>query len=124
MNLPHYFKSNIQDHLDDLVKTKATPFLVLDLSVIEKQYLELKQGFPNADIYYALKANPANEVIERLNQLGSSFDLASVNELKKVQAFGVDPSRLAYGNTIKNGQIFSISTNRVFGFMSLIRMLI
>lgn len=101
MNFPHYFKSNIQEHLDDLVKTKATPFLVLDLSVIEKHYLELKHGFPNADIYYALKANPANEVIERLSQLGSSFDLASVNELKKVQAFGMDASRLAFGNTIK-----------------------
>ncbi|MFI7918088.1 type III PLP-dependent enzyme, partial [Acinetobacter baumannii] len=46
-------------------------------------------------------ANPANEVIERLCRIGSSFDLASVNELKKVQAFGVDASRLAFGNTIK-----------------------
>ena len=87
--------------MDDLVKPKPRPFLVLDLSVIEKHYLELKQGFPNADIYYALKANPANEVIERLSRLGSSFDLASVNELKKVQAFNVDVSCLAFGNTIK-----------------------
>ncbi|MFI7863335.1 type III PLP-dependent enzyme, partial [Acinetobacter baumannii] len=70
MNFPHYFQSNIQEYLDDLLKTKATPFLVLDLSVIEKHYLELKQGFPNADIYYALKANPANEVIERLCRIG------------------------------------------------------
>ncbi|EPF75604.1 ornithine decarboxylase [Acinetobacter rudis CIP 110305] len=101
MNFPHYFQSNITDRINDLVKSKATPFLVLDLTVVEKKYLELKQGFPNADIYYALKANPANEVIERLSRLGSSFDLASVNELKKVQAFQVDPSRLAFGNTIK-----------------------
>lgn len=83
MKLPLYFQSNMKDHLEDLVRTKDTPFLVLDLSVIEKHYLELKQGFPNTDIYYALKANPANEVIDRLNSLGSNFDLASVNELKK-----------------------------------------
>ena len=101
MNFPPYFQNNIKEQLNSLIREQATPFLVLDMKVVERHYLELKHGFPQADIYYAVKANPANEVIEQLVQLGSNFDLASINELKKVQQFNVDSSRLAFGNTIK-----------------------
>ncbi|MCY1161176.1 Lysine/ornithine decarboxylase [compost metagenome] len=101
MKFPPYFQSHIKDYVKDLVNEQATPFLVLDLSVIEKHYLELKNGFPSSDIFYAVKANPANEVIERLARLGANFDLASVNELNKVLKFNVSTSKLAFGNTIK-----------------------
>ncbi|ENU79060.1 hypothetical protein F975_03030 [Acinetobacter sp. ANC 3789] len=101
MNLPSYFKPEIKGFLKTLIKEQPTPFLVLDLSVIEKHYLELKQGFPTADIFYAVKANPADEIIDSLTQLGASFDLASVNELNKVIKYNVETSRLAFGNTIK-----------------------
>ena len=101
MQLPSYFQSKTKDVLKTLIHEKSTPFLVLDLSVVEHQYQELKNGFKPADVYYAVKANPADEIIERLVQLGSSFDLASANELKKVLKFNVEPSRLSFGNTIK-----------------------
>ena len=101
MKLPDYFHSNIKTDLDRLISTKPTPFLVVDLSVIEKRYREMVEGFPMADVFYAVKANPANDVVQLLVELGSNFDIASVPELEKVLSFDVEPSRISFGNTIK-----------------------
>nr|HXK50907.1 hypothetical protein [Clostridiales bacterium] len=71
-----------------------TPFLVVDLEKIKKKYTNLQKLFPFAKQYYAVKANPGNEVIEVLRDLGSNFDVASIYELDKVLALDVDPDRI------------------------------
>lgn len=101
MKLPNYFHSNIKADIDRLISEKPTPFLVLDLSVIEQRYQEMIDGFPLADVFYAVKANPADEIIQMLSKLGSNFDIASVQELEKVLQHDVSPDRIAFGNTIK-----------------------
>ena len=78
-----------------------TPFVVINLRTIKKNYIKLQNSFPFAQIYYAVKANPAPQVISLLSELGSSFDIASRHELDKVLALGVEPERISYGNTIK-----------------------
>ena len=52
-------------------------------------------------MFYAVKANPAPEVLALLNSLGSCFDTASVPEIEMVLATGCTPDRISYGNTIK-----------------------
>lgn len=78
-----------------------TPFVVIDLDVVRERYNQLREAFPETGIYYAVKANPAPEVIALLRDLGSSFDIASRYELDRVLSLGVAPSRVSYGNTIK-----------------------
>lgn len=78
-----------------------TPCLVVDLDRIEHNYRELAQALPDARIYYAMKANPAPEVLRRLAGLGCHFDVASVAEVEAVLAAGATPDRLSFGNTIK-----------------------
>ncbi len=78
-----------------------TPCLYIDLDIVEAQYRRLRRAMPYAEIYYAVKANPAREIVELLARLGSSFDIASRYELDLALSFGVDPARLSYGNTIK-----------------------
>ena len=68
-----------------------TPFVVVNLNIIKEQYESLRDSFPFADIYYAVKANPAREIVEMLRDLGSSFDVASVYELNHLLALHVDP---------------------------------
>ncbi|SNB52401.1 ornithine decarboxylase [Arboricoccus pini] len=79
----------------------ATPYLVVDLDIVEANYRALAEALPDARIYYAVKANPAPEVLHRLAALGSSFDVASVPEVELALATGVNPSSLSFGNTIK-----------------------
>ena len=81
-----------------------TPFVVIDRQIIADAYDQLGTCFPFAKIYYAVKANPAVEIIELLRDKGSSFDIASIYELDKVMATGVGPERISYGNTIKKSR--------------------
>lgn len=78
-----------------------TPFLVFDLDVMETNYRRLRELMPVAEVFYAVKANPAPEILERLVKLGSSFDAASVREVEYCLAAGASPERVSYGNTIK-----------------------
>jgi ornithine decarboxylase len=78
-----------------------TPCLVVDLDVVADNYRRLRSAVPRAGIYYAIKANPAPEILQLLAKLGSSFDTASVNEIDMALAAGAMADRLSYGNTIK-----------------------
>jgi len=77
------------------------PCLVLDLSVVRDNYLAFARALPDTRIYYAVKANPAPEVLELLAGLGSFFDCASMGEIDAVLATGAAPTRISFGNTIK-----------------------
>ncbi len=81
-----------------------TPFVVIDTETISKAYDDLRAGFEFAKVYYAVKANPAVEIIDLLRDKGSSFDIASIYELDKVMSRGVGPERISYGNTIKKSR--------------------
>lgn len=78
-----------------------TPCLVIDLDVVEERYRALAAALPEAEVYYAVKANPSPGVLARLAALGSRFDVASPAEIGLCLGAGVDPGRISYGNTVK-----------------------
>jgi ornithine decarboxylase len=77
------------------------PCLVVDLDVVRDNFRAYRHALPDTQIYYAVKANPMPEVLELLSALGSSFDCASVNEIRMALAAGATAARISYGNTIK-----------------------
>lgn len=79
----------------------ATPCLVLDVDRVERNYRALARALPLAQIYYAVKANPAQPILRRLVGLGSRFDAASFPEIEQCLAAGALPGAISYGNTIK-----------------------
>lgn len=79
----------------------AGPCLVVDLDVVESNFGAFRKALPNSAIYYAVKANPAPEVLRLLAALGSSFDCASVAEIEMAMDAGATADRISYGNTIK-----------------------
>ena len=82
-------------------RTFDRPTLVIDVDRVEAQYNALKAGLGRADIHFAVKANPAREIIARLVDLGSHFDAASRGEIELVLTEGADPRDVSFGNTIK-----------------------
>jgi len=77
------------------------PCLVVDLDVVRDNYQAFAKALPDTRVFYAVKANPAPEVLSLLAGLGSCFDTASVAEIEMVLAAGASPDRISYGNTIK-----------------------
>ena len=77
------------------------PCLVVDLEVVKDNYNTFAKALPDTRVFYAVKANPAPEVLTLLARLGSCFDTASIPEIEAVLATGATPDRISYGNTIK-----------------------
>src|ERR1700690_2263166 len=77
------------------------PCLVVDLDVVRDNYQNFARALPDSRVLYAVKANPAPEVLSLLASLGSCFDTASVAEIEMALAAGAAPDRISYGKTIK-----------------------
>jgi ornithine decarboxylase len=77
------------------------PVMVFDLDILRAKYRALSAGLGDAAVFYAVKANPAPEVVAALAALGSRFDAASRGEVELCLSLGVAPERIAFGNTIK-----------------------
>jgi len=77
------------------------PCLVVDLDVVRDNYRAFAKALPDSRMFYAVKANPAPELLSLLVTLGSCFDTASVAEIEMVLAAGAAPERISFGNTIK-----------------------
>jgi ornithine decarboxylase len=77
------------------------PCLVVDLDVVRDNYQVFAKALPDSRVFYAVKANPAPELLSLLASLGSCFDTASVAEIEMVLAAGASPERISFGNTIK-----------------------
>jgi ornithine decarboxylase len=99
-----YYSSVEWEKIMAFSKTKETPFLVVILDKIRQRFGEFRTGFPQAKIYYAVKANPDFAVLSLLRDLGSYFDIASIYELNDVLELGVSPDRVSFGNTIKKAR--------------------
>ena len=82
-------------------KNLPTPFVVFDLSVLESKYAEFKNNFNDFDVFYAVKCNPAVEILKTLDSLGSCFDVASIEEIELCLSVGISPDKLSWGSTIK-----------------------
>lgn len=77
------------------------PILVVDLDVVAENFAKFARALPESRVFYAVKANPAPEILDLLARLGSSFDCASVVEIQQVLATGATADRISFGNTIK-----------------------
>ncbi len=104
MERKDYISDSEWKHFMSFSENLETPCVVINLKTIKKNYQKLRENFPYADIFYAIKANPHEEIISMLNEMGSCFDIASRYELDKVLKLGVSPERLSYGNTIKKAK--------------------
>ena len=82
-------------------RTDEGPCLVVDLEVVRENYLAFAKALPDSRVFYAVKANPAPDILKLLVELGACFDVASVSETEAVLAAGAPPERISYGSTIK-----------------------
>jgi len=70
--------------LEALARKQGTPVVVIDHDVIRKNHAAFKKHLPKVQAYYAVKANPAPEIVRTLYRAGASFDVASLPEFMLV----------------------------------------
>ena len=69
--------------------------------MLRGKYDALAEGLGDASVHYAVKANPAPEVVAALAARGAHFDAASRGEIDLCLGLGVPAEHIAFGNTIK-----------------------
>ena len=85
----------------ELANEYGTPLFLIVGERVLRNYAAFQEFFPGVEIFYAVKANPHPLVVEMLAHLGSSFDVASAQEIALVLEHGVAPQRMIFANTIK-----------------------
>jgi ornithine decarboxylase len=101
MKRKNFYSDDEWQKILEFTELLPTPFIVINLDQVRKQYQELASYFPDSRIHYSVKANPSSEIIATLHQLGCNFDFASIYEMDKLIALGVSPEKMLFGNTIK-----------------------
>jgi ornithine decarboxylase len=104
INRDEYISNDDWQRFLEFSKDLETPYIVINLKTIKLNYQRLRGLFPYSEIYYAVKSNPAPEVVSLLAEMGSNFDIASRPELDMVLSLGVPAERISFGNTIKKAR--------------------
>jgi ornithine decarboxylase len=87
------------------------PTLVVSRDRVSAQYDALTAGLGRAHVHYAVKANPAAEIISLLVGKGSGFDAASRQEIELCLSQGARPENISFGNTIKRASDIAFAFN-------------
>jgi ornithine decarboxylase len=74
---------------------------VIDLDTVRESHTRLRDTLPEARMYYAVKANPAPQIVRLLARAGAGFDVASREEIELCLDQGARPELISYGNTLK-----------------------
>lgn len=73
------------------------PVYIYAKDIIRSKVDELRAKLPNEiDIYYSIKANPLQEIINYLKPLLDGYDVSSLNELYLALNTGIEPDRICY----------------------------
>ena len=75
--------------------------LYVDLARVLQRYDELARALPGVRLHYAVKANPAPQVLTTLAARGCAWDVASPGEIDAVLGVGGAAEAMSYGNTVK-----------------------
>jgi ornithine decarboxylase len=78
-----------------------TPYLRMDLDQVAKNYEQFRQVFPGIDIYYAMKCNPASEILQRLLSMQGLFEVASLAEITQLIDLGAHGADILFSNPVK-----------------------
>jgi ornithine decarboxylase len=77
----------MKEKLVKLAQRHGTPLFIIDHAKIRQNYRTFKKYLPRVQCYYAIKANPNQEIINTLFNEGASFDVASYNEFMQVYEY-------------------------------------
>src|SRR5512142_525574 len=93
------------------VREHGTPIVVIDHDILRRNYASFKKHLPKVQAYYAVKANPAPEIVRTLYRAGASFDVASLPEFmlvyENIKGLGAKAQqdfiwdKIVYANPIK-----------------------
>ena len=89
--------------IEQLVQQHGTPIYIVSKSKIIENYQLLDRSLPGVDLYYAMKANPHEEILKTLVSIGAGFDVASKGEIEAALKAGASARNdLIFAGTVRD----------------------
>ena len=89
--------------IEQLVQQHGTPIYIVSKKKLIENFQLLDKALPAVKIYYAVKANPHEEILETLAGIGAGFDVASKGEiLSAIKAGAHARDDLIFADTVKD----------------------
>src|SRR5690349_12353150 len=88
---PHQRRRVLHQLPPSAFRDVQTPSLILDLDRVRHSYETLRRGFAGLRprVFYSVKANGDPRLLAALDEAGSGFDVASVQEIRELRELGV-----------------------------------
>ena len=89
--------------IEQLVQQHGTPIYIVSKKKLIDNYQLLDKALPAVKIYYAMKANPHEEILKTLSGIGAGFDVASKGEIQGAIMAGANArDDLIFADTVKD----------------------
>lgn len=85
-----------------LVEKYGSPLLVYSKSAIRENYWVLKNAMPKVDLFYAVKSNYEDAILQTLLEEGGYMDICSSGELKKTMEIGFSVDQMIHTHPCKS----------------------
>ena len=103
-----------------IVKKAGTPVYIYSEKAILKRHEQIRGDLPkNLAVHYAVKANPDQRVLSIMKDLYDGFDIASIGEMKKAMAAGINPEVMNFAGPGKSMEELSFAIKKGIGGISL-----
>ncbi len=97
----------------------GTPLYVYDLPKITAQVAQVREAFPNADLFFAAKANPCGTVLKHLAAQGLGAEVISEGELARALRAGIPAERILLGGPRQDDELVAAARWAGVGWVSL-----
>ena len=89
--------------IEDLVEKHGTPLYIVSREKLLENYNRLDRNLPAVTLFYAVKTNQHEGILEILKDAGAGFDVASRGEIMDAVAAGANPREdLIFADTVKD----------------------
>jgi len=92
-----YAIENFVNRSDDI-----EPFFIADQSILRSQHQKWTQHLPRFTPFYAVKSNNHELILKSLINLGTSFDCASMEEIRTILDLGIPSEKIIFANPCKS----------------------
>ncbi|HYQ48435.1 MAG TPA: type III PLP-dependent enzyme, partial [Thermodesulfovibrionales bacterium] len=94
------------------------PYLLMDKAKVRQKVHGIGKNIRNAEVFYAVKANPDIEVLKLINNQGIGFEIASEGELNILSSIGVSSDRIITSNPIKSFRFLRMAAESGINYFS------
>jgi ornithine decarboxylase len=109
----HFEISPFEENIEKLQKISAVenfvnqsddiePFFIADINVLRSQHQKWMQHLPRFTPFYAVKSNNHEFILKTLVSLGTSFDCASMEEIRTILDMGIPSEKIIFANPCKS----------------------